>query len=77
MCEDIVPWLKYGSFLHGECFTGGQRCPGGDHKQSVPAGLSERAPAPADFLECEVAMDVADGAPTQFANADNYHQVAK
>ena len=77
MREDIDHFLKYGSFLHGEWFTGGQRCPGGDRSQPLPAGLTERPLAPPDFPEYEVALDPADGAPTQFANAENYHQVAE
>lgn len=75
--EDIDHWLRYGSFRHGEWFTSGQRCPGGDHSQSLPPELTERPAQAPDFPEYLVALDVADGAPTQFANADNYHQVAE
>lgn len=52
--EDIDHWLKHGSFLHGEWFTGGQRCPGGDHTKSLPPTLSERVIVTPDFPEYEV-----------------------
>lgn len=74
--EDIDHFLKHGTFLHGEWFVEGQRCPGGDHSKPLPEGLSEREPMPPDFPEYSVAVEPTDGAPTQFANATNHHQTA-
>ena len=74
--EDIDHFLKHGSFLWGEWFTGGQRCPGGDRSEPLPEGLSERPSTPPDFPEYEMALEPTDGAPTQFANATNHHQMA-
>ena len=41
--EDIAHFLKYGTFLHGEWFEGGERYPGGptgDARQPLPCALS-------------------------------------
>lgn len=75
--EDIDHFLKKGTFLHGEWFTGGQRCPGGDHSKPLTEGLSERPSTEPDFPEYRVALELTDGAPTQFANAMNHHQTAR
>ena len=80
--EDIDHFLLHGSFLHGEWFTGGQRCPGGDHREPLrpltPAGegLTERPLTPADFPEMLRRLDIFDGCPNQFAYGDNFHQIA-
>lgn len=74
--EDVDHFLKKGTFLHGEWFTGGQRCPGGDHNIPLTEGLSERPMTAPDFPEYKVALEPTDGAPTQFANATNHHQTA-
>ena len=66
----------HGRFLHGEWFLEGQRCPGGDHSAPLPAGLSERPPAPADFPEMCPRLDIFDGCPNQFAYGDNFYQIA-
>jgi hypothetical protein len=66
----------HGRFLHGEWFLEGQRCPGGDHSAPLPAGLSERLPAPADFPEMRQRLDIFDGCPNQFAYGDNFYQIA-
>ena len=74
--EDIDHFLVHGRFLHGEWFLEGQRCPGGDHSAPLPAGLSERLPAPADFPEMRQRLDIFDGCPNQFAYGDNFYQIA-
>ena len=74
--EDIDHFLIHGTFLHGEWFTEGQRCPGGDHREPLPAGITERPLAPADFAEVRQRLDIYDGCPNQFAYCDQYHQVA-
>ena len=74
--EDIDHWMLHGSFLHGEWFLEGQRCPGGDHRESLPTGLTERPPAPADFPEARQRLDEFDGCPNQFAYGDNFYQIA-
>jgi hypothetical protein len=86
--EDISHFLRHGSFLHGEWFTGGQRCPGGDPSVRVklpsreelpsPGGdeLTERPPLPPDFIELDDELDIVDGCPNQFAYGDNFYQCA-
>lgn len=74
--EDIDHWMIHGSFLHGEWFLEGQRCPGGDHREALPAGLTERPHALADFPEMRQRLDIFDGCPNQFAYGDNFYQVA-
>jgi hypothetical protein len=74
--EDIDHFLLHGTFLHGEWFLEGQRCPGGDHRQELPANLTERPIAPADFPEARQRLDVYDGCPNQFAYGDQYHQIS-
>ena len=76
MQEDIDHFLLHGKFLHGEWFLEGQRCPGGDHSEPLPAGLSERPPASADFPEMRQRLDIFDGCPNQFAYGDNFYQIA-
>ena len=85
--EDIDHWLKHGSFLHGEWFTHGQRCPGGDHSLPLPGGLCEwgagSRPLPEPLAACpqkplfptyKRQMNITDGCPNQFAYGTNYHQ---
>ena len=74
--EDIDHFLLHSTFLHGEWFTGGQRCPGGDHREPLTDGLTERPLAPADFPEARQRLDIFDGCPNQFAYGDNFHQIA-
>jgi hypothetical protein len=38
----------------------------GDHRESLPAGLTERARAPAYFPEMAYGLDIFDGCPNQF-----------
>ena len=76
MQEDIDHFLIHGSFLYGEWFLEGQRCPGGDHRAPLPEGLTERPLAPADFPEMRQRLDIFDGCPNQFAYGDNFHQIA-
>jgi len=70
--------MLHGSFLHGEWFLEGQRCPGGDHRQELPpsSGLTERPPGLAEFPEARRRLDIFDGCPNQFAYGDNFHQIA-
>lgn len=77
--EDIDHWLKYGAMRHGEWFMGGERLPGGDHRQPLPAGskLREAPRRPPDFPEMEVHRDKFDGCPNQFSYGTNYHQIAE
>ena len=42
----------------------------------MPEGLTERAPAPADFPEMRQRLDLFDGCPNQFAYGDNFYQIA-
>jgi hypothetical protein len=68
----------HGTFLHGEWFLEGQRCPGGDHRVPLPedGSLTERPLAPADFPEMRQRLDVFDSCPNQFAYGDNFYQIA-
>jgi hypothetical protein len=76
--EDIDHWLKYGTVRHGEWFMGGERLPGGDHRQPLPASsqLREAPRHPPDFPEMDARKDKFDGCPNQFSYSTNYHQVA-
>lgn len=74
--EDIDHFLLHGTFLHGEWFLEGQRCPGGDHREELPTGITERPLAPADFPEARQRLDEYDGCPNQFAYSDQFHQIA-
>ena len=42
----------------------------------LPAEITERPLAPADFPEVRQRLDIYDGCPNQFAYSDQYHQVA-
>ena len=76
--EDIDHFLIHGTFLHGEWFLEGQRCPGGDHREALPAdsSITERPLAVADFPEVRQRLDIYDGCPNQFAYCDQFHQIA-
>eukprot|EP00966_Prymnesium_polylepis_P104315 2416158-Prymnesium_polylepis.1 len=58
---------------------GGERLPGGDHRQPLPADckLREAPRRPPDFPEMEARRGKEDGCPNQFAYGTNYHQIAE
>lgn len=75
--EDIDLYLKHGTFVHGEWFHRGQRMPGGDRREPLPEGLSEKTEVEPPFPDMKGVLEVTDGAPTQFDNKDNLHQTAE
>lgn len=78
--EDIDHWLKYGTMRHGEWFMGGERLPGGDHRQPLPTSKSKLREAPRrppDFPDMDSRRDKFDGCPNQFSYGTNYHQIAE
>lgn len=75
--EDIDHYLKHGTFIHGEWFHRGQRMPGGDRRDALPEGLTEKTTVEPPFPEMKGVLEVTDGAPTQFDNKDNMHQTAE
>ena len=58
---------------------GGERLPGGDHRQPLPvkSKLREAPRRPPDFPEMEARRDKFDGCPNQFSYGTNYHQIAE
>ena len=74
--EDIVSFLKTGKVLYGEWFLNKQRIAGGDRSEQLPEGFTERPETPPDFPELDEIIEELDGCAAQFANAQQYHQVA-
>jgi|TARA_B110001469_G_scaffold89753_1_gene85184 hypothetical protein len=78
--EDIAHFLKYGTFLHGEWFEGGERYPGGptgDARQPLPGALSEAAPAPPVLPGMDRQVEVSDGCGSQYDSGTQHHQTAE
>jgi len=78
--EDIDHFLKWGSFLHGEWFEGGARCPGGpagEARPPLPSMLEEAPMAPAPFPEYDRRLEVSDGCGSQYDSGTQHHQTAE
>ena len=68
--------MKYGSALHGEWFLNGQRLPGGDHRNELPAGLTDMERFTPPFSEMDATINFSDRCPNQFDYGTNYKQAA-
>ena len=78
--EDIDHFLKYGTFLHGEWFEGGMRCPGGptgEARLPLPEALSEAPLAPAVLPGMDRELEVTDGCGAQYDGGSQHHQTAE
>lgn len=78
--EDIDHFLKYGYFLHGEWFEGGQRCPGGptgEARPPLPSGLTEASRKPPVLPGYNRRLEDTDGCPNQYDYGDNHRQTAE
>ena len=78
--EDIDHFLKYGYFLHGEWFEGGERCPGGPAGQArkpLPPGLTEAPHRPPVLPNYNRRLENTDGCPNQYDYGDNHRQTAE
>ena len=78
--DDIDHFLKYGTFLYGEWFEGGARCPGGptgDARPPLPDSLSEAPLAPPVLPGYNRRLEVTDGCGTQYDGGSQHHQTAE
>ena len=78
--EDIDHFLKYGYFLYGEWFEGGERCPGGPTgatRKPLPSGLVEASHQPAVLPGYNRRLENTDGCPNQYDYGDNHRQTAE
>jgi hypothetical protein len=73
---DLDSILKTGMSIYGEWFLKGKRLLGGRKRGELPDGITDYdAPQPL-FPQIKRAMEITDGAPTQFDNKNHYHQTA-